>query len=275
MATPAAPQRSQRDAFDRVDAAPRASERDYGSGIYRRRILVRLDGDQACGELEDDFHHFRVELRHDGSTVIEVDGSGVRSPWTACLEAGDPLQMLVGTPLAVGPLALSALDAKQNCTHMFDLAGLIVTHAARGTDGDRIYDIAVDDPAGGTGDRHSRLWRDGELLLDWHLQDRTVLGPSEWVHVPLWNGFIQWAAKELDAELGEAAVALRRACDIAHGRQGDLDLFESADELGHLMSGICHAFQPHNAPLAIRRKGSGRDFTDHEGLLLADFDSRS
>ena len=290
METPPAPRRAERDVFDRLETVPRASERPWGDGTYRRRILVRRAGARAWGELEDDFHHFRVELRHDGSLVTDVVGSGLRSPWTTCLDAGVPLRDLVGTPLTTGPLALSHLDARQNCTHMFDLAGLIVTHAARGVDGDRVYDIAVDDPAvddpavddpavdgpeGGTGSRAARLWRDGEPVLDWRLRDRTVLSPAEWVDVPLWQRFIPWAADHLDDDLGEAAVALRRACDIAHGRQGDLDLFDRAAALPHGMDGICHSMQPSTAPVALRNVGSGRDFTDHAELLLADFDRRT
>lgn len=268
------PPRAVRPVFDRVPETTRAAEREYGTGTYRRRIIVRLDGARAGGELEDDFHHFRVELDHDGTAVTAVEGSGVRSPWTMYLTAGEPLQALVGTALAVGPRALGALDAKQNCTHMFDLAGLVVTHAARRADGDRVYDMAVGDPDPDTEERHARLWQDGELVLDWHLRDRTVLGPSEWAEAPLWQGFIPWADANLDPETGEHAVALRRACDISRGRMGDLDLMETAEPLLDVMSGICHAFQPQHAPLAIRRKGSGRDFTDHPELLLADFDAR-
>ncbi|MEQ8841005.1 MAG: hypothetical protein RIB98_08490 [Acidimicrobiales bacterium] len=271
---PPAPRRSARELFDRRDETPRTAERAYGEGIYRRRILVRLDGDRCWGELEDDFHHFRVELHHDENEVVDVIGAGVRSPWTACLDAGRPLQAMVGTPLTTGPLALSALDARQNCTHMFDLAGLVVTHAARGVDGDRLYDMAVDDQRGEARERHARLWRDGTAVLEWHLHERTVIGPAEWVDAPLWQGFIPWAGRELDDDLGEAAVALRRACDISAGRQQDLDDVANAAELLHVMSGICHAFQPAVAPVALRRKGSGRDFTDHEDLLLADFDQR-
>ena len=273
MTDSTAPRRSPRERFDRRDHAPRAATRPFGEGTYRRRILVRAEGDRAWGELEDDFHHFRVEIRHDDVTVTAVEGSGVRSPWTTCLDAGVPLEALAGTALATGPLALSHLDARANCTHMFDLAGLVVTHAARGTGGDRVYDMAIDDPDD-AGERDARLWRDGDLLLDWRLEGRTLLSPAEWVDVPLWNGFIPWAAREFDDELGEAAVALRRACDIAMGRQADLDEFASAADLEHGMSGICHSFQPGTAPLAIRRKGSGRDFTDHEDLLLADFERR-
>jgi hypothetical protein len=274
MATHPSPDRSIAEVFDRSEATPRASTRDYGSGIYRRRILVRRSGTRAIGELEDDFHHFRVEVAHDGHEVVRVDGSGVRSPWTMCLTGGEPLQSVVGTPLATGPLALSHLEARQNCTHMFDLAGLVVTHASRGVDGDRLYDMAIDDPAGGDGERSARLWRDGELILDWRLLDRTVLGPTDWVDAPLWQGFIPWAGRELDHETAEAAVALRRACDISRGRQGDLDEFDAAESLAEMMAGICHAFQPQNVELAIRHKGSGRDFTDHPDLLLADFDAR-
>lgn len=274
MHPPSAPRRGRRPTFDRRDEAPRASERRYGDGTYRRRVLVRRDGERAWGELEDDFHHFRVELTHDGTAVIDVAGSGVRSPWTTCLGAGEPLLALIGTALAVGPLALSHLDARRNCTHMFDLAGLVVTHAARGDDGERVYDVAIDDQTSDTGERNARLWRDGELVLDWRLAGRTVLAPADWVDAPLWDRFIPWAGRELDADLGEAAVALRRACDIAMGRQADLDLFDSAAELEHGMSGICHSFQPETAPLAIRHKGSGRDFTDHGDLLLADFEQR-
>lgn len=274
MTAPPCPDRVTRKEFDRRDELPKAAGRPYGEGIYRRRIMVDLADHRAWGELEDDFHHFRVEIEHDGTAVTHVDGSGVRSPWTACLDAGQPLASVAGTRLATGPLALSHLDARMNCTHMFDLAGLVVTHAARAVDGRRIYDMAIDDPENGTGARHARLWRDRILVLDWRIEGRVLLSPAEWVDAPLWQGFIPWAARELDDELGEAAVALRRACDISLGRQMDLDIFETAAELDANMAGICHAFQPANAPLAIRRKGSGRDFTDHGELLLADFERR-
>jgi hypothetical protein len=275
MTTKPAPDRAIRASFDRLDTAPPAYRNDYGTGTYRRRIIVRLDGARAVGELEDDFHHFRVALDHDGERVTAVDGSGVRAPWTMCLSAGEPIQAVTGTILMTGPLALSHLDARRNCTHMFDLAGLLVTHAARGVDGDRLYDMTIDDASADTGDRFARLWRDGELVLEWHLRDRTVLGPPGWVEAPLWQGFIPWAAENLEDDTAEAAVALRRACDISHGRMTDLDAMETAEPLMDVMRGICHAFQPEHAPLAIRHKGAGRDFTEHPELLLADFDDRN
>ncbi|MEM7140600.1 MAG: DUF2889 domain-containing protein [Actinomycetota bacterium] len=273
-ATPAAPARDVRDPFDRADETPRAATRPWGEGVYRRRIHLRLDGRHASGELEDDFHHFRMELDHDDAEVTAVSGSGVRAPWTMCLTAGEPIQAVVGTALRTGPLALGALDARANCTHLFDLTGLVVTHAARGVDGDRVYDMAIDDPDPASARRHARLWRDDELVLHWHLEDRIVLSPAEWTDAPLWSGFIPWADRHLDDDIGEAAVALRRACDISRGRASDLDEMESAAALGDLMSGICHSFQPGNAAVALRNRGSGRDFTERPELLLADFDAR-
>jgi hypothetical protein len=270
----APPPRDRRPTFDRQAETPRASERLRGTGVYRRRVIVSHLGDRTWGELEDDFHHFRVDITSKNGAVVSVDGSGVRSPWTQCLTAGTPLQALVGTLLRTGPLALRELNARKNCTHMFDLAGLVVTHAARGLAVERIYDMAVDDPDAGTGERDVRLWRDGELVLEWRLRERQLLGPPEWLDAPLWAGFIEWSGTNLDDDTAEAAVALRRACDISRGRDGDLDKMERADELLDVMSGICHAFQPEIAPLAIRHKGSSRDFTDHPALLLADFDER-
>ena len=63
MAEPVAPPRRLQAPFDRRDVTPRQGDRLWGDGIYRRRILVRTDGDSTTGELEDDFHHFAFAVR--------------------------------------------------------------------------------------------------------------------------------------------------------------------------------------------------------------------
>ena len=55
---------------------------------------------------------------------------------------------------------------------------------------------------------------------------------------------------------------LRRACHIAHGRMQDLDVYDDAGPLLPIMSGACFTFQPERAPVALRMKGTIRDFTD-------------
>src|SRR5207237_10898454 len=122
----------------------------YPSGSYRRRIHVTASPDHAAvtAELEDDFHHFRVTVAHDGARVTGVRGEGVRYPWSTCPLAAAQLEPLFGMSLSTRSTAVGdVVSARDNCTHMFDLAGLAVAHAAR--DGDRRqYDITVSDPVG-------------------------------------------------------------------------------------------------------------------------------
>ncbi len=74
--------------------------------------------------MEDDFHRFAVVVHHDGAKVVDVAGDGTRYPWTTCPSAVEPLRALAGAPLST---RLSSLGdhapARQNCTHLFDLAG--------------------------------------------------------------------------------------------------------------------------------------------------------
>jgi hypothetical protein len=206
---------------------------------------------------------------HDGERVVEVRGEGVRYPWTTCPDAVEPLRALAGAPLST---RLSALGdhapARQNCTHLFDLAGLAIAHAARGDGGIRRYDVAIADRDGKR--THPELWRDGERVLRWDLAGRQLLGPPPFENVSLRGGFIAWAEETLDRDTAEAASILRRACDISLGRVMDLDVFETADMLGEQVRGTCHSFQPGTIERAVRVKGQTRDFTNDAGGLLQD-----
>src|SRR4051812_30672376 len=110
------------------------TQRPYGTGVYRRRITLDAPAPgQVTAELEDDFHHFRVLLGHDGSVVTAVAGEAVRFPWTTCPSAASQLRGLVGTPLPTTASAIAAvLPARENCTHLYDLAGLALAHAGTG-----------------------------------------------------------------------------------------------------------------------------------------------
>ena len=249
---------------------PRPSQRRYGEGIYRRRILLRLGEDHtASGELEDDFHNFRVDIAWRDGVVTSVAGQPLRGPWTVCMSANEPIQSVVGTRLGTGPTVLRHLDAKSNCTHLFDLTGLVIAHAARGVSGDRTYDFAVtDDRPDGT--QEATMWTDGVEQLRWVIRGREVLEPAEWTDVPVWNGFIDWAGTNLDDEAAERAVTLRRAIDISIGRRQDLDGFPTAADLTPEPVTICHAIRPEHASVAFRNKRSDRDFTDHPELMATD-----
>src|SRR3954453_19153948 len=108
-----------------------------------------IDASTGRGDMEDDFHRFGIPLHHDGELVTEVVGEGTRYPWTTCPGAVEPLRALSGAPLTTRLSALGEYaPARQNCTHLFDLTGLAVAHAARGNATTRVYDVAIPDRDG-------------------------------------------------------------------------------------------------------------------------------
>ncbi|MGH8986615.1 MAG: DUF2889 domain-containing protein [Acidimicrobiia bacterium] len=247
----------------------------YREGSYRRRIrLVATEPGVVEGALDDDFHHFEVTLRHDGSRVVEAAARSRRWPWSTCPGAAEPLRALEEMALSDRCLAVGErTDPRANCTHMFDLAGLAVAHAARGGDGGspiRQYDAEV--PFGATeSSGHAaavRLWRDGALVLEWLLDGRSIADPPPYTDAPWQGGFFRWADATLSVDDAEAAIVLRRACEIGMGRGMDLDAYDKASELGPMMAGICHTMQPGVMEVAVRNKGSIRDFSDDPDALL-------
>lgn len=213
----------------------------YPTGSFRRRLRVVLDDDGVvAGGLEDDFHYFTVRLRHDGERVVEIDAGSRRWPWTTCPSAAEPLRALVGMPLSPRCLAVGDwTDPKRNCTHMFDLAGLAVAHAAS-TREQREYLAIVPDRVEGL--TRPTLQRDGVLVQAWTLRGGTITDPPPYAGRRLRDRFISWADESLDADEAEAATVLRRACYISYGRQQDLSAFATAAQLLPSMAGTCYTF---------------------------------
>ena len=246
----------------------------HPSGSYRRRLrMVITAPDTVEGGLEDDFHHFMVTLRHDGERVTSAEARAVRWPWTTCPDAAAPLRAIEG--MLLSPRCLSVgdhADPRLNCTHMFDLAGLAVAHAARGGDvgTTRQYDVEIPYGPQASGQRVVRLARDGEPWLEWTLAQRGIASPPPYSEQSWRGGFLRWADRTLDVEDAEAAIVLRRACDIGMGRGMDLDAVDRADELEPLMAGVCYTMQPGPIRVSLRNKGTIRDFDAEPDALLAD-----
>jgi Protein of unknown function (DUF2889) len=222
---------------------------------YRRRIRLAAPAPGAVeAELEDDFHHFRVRLEHDGRRVTAIAGGAERFPWTTCGQATGPLAGLVGAPLAERSSAIAAhLPARANCTHLYDLAGLALAH--RGVD--RRYHVVVPDRVDGA--TTATLDRDGKRRLAWQVRNHTIVAPEPFAGRTLrGGGFIQWADATFGPDEAEAAIVLRRALAISYGRQQDLDAYHTAAELP-FMTGTCFTFQAERMPVALRVKGSTRD----------------
>src|SRR3954463_11699696 len=135
---------------------------DLAADAYRRRIVITtVEPGVVVSDLEDDFHHFVITLRHDRAHV-ESARADASWPWSTCPAAAEPLRKLAGMPLAERFTAAGAwTDPKQNCTHQFDAACYAITHAACSRT-ERVYDIEVPRRDPGTGASRCRLWVDGD-----------------------------------------------------------------------------------------------------------------
>ena len=232
--------------------------------VYRRHIDLVSRGDTVHGELADDAQHFRVRLVHDTRRVVEFASEAVRFPWSTCADATTALRALEGMELSPRCTAIGAVsDASGQCTHLFDLAGLAVAHAATGHSR-RTYHCAV---RGAGREAHATLDRDGERLLDWRLEGFTIRAEAPFDRVSLKGSFLAWAEGELDPDLAEAAIVLRRASYISPVRFYELDSFAHASDV-QPPRGQCYTYTEGIAQRAVRQRGSKRDYTDRPEALL-------
>lgn len=244
---------------------------DYGRGIYRRRIRIeqverRRDGGILIGELEDDFHHFRATLTHDGREVTGVRGEAIRIPWTTCAGAAESLQALRGAPLlpSAADVARHA-DPRTQCTHLYDAAVLAIANAVRGNTR-RIYDATIPDRIDGRA--RVTLARDGEPILEWQVDGMQILEPAPYTGQGMLAGFVRWCYASLDIDDAEAAQVLRRAVFIGLGRHYDFDRIPRASGFAGV-AGICHTFDGERVEGAERVAGTVRDLRDTDPEELA------
>lgn len=236
---------------------------DLGADSYRRRIrAVAPERGVVVCDLEDDFHHFRVVLNHDGRIVTAVTGESIRYPWVTCPEAATNLEPLVG--VALSPRFTAAArhaDPRANCTHMFDAAALAVAHAHRGR-ASRRHDVEVPRPVDGR--TRARSWVDGRPALSWSLEHgRLVEAPAPFDAAPWQGGFMAWADEHLDPEEAETAIVMRRAVTISMGRGWPFDAHSRADEVEIAHTGVCYTMSPGVAERGVRVRGTIRDFSAH------------
>jgi hypothetical protein len=236
-------------------------------GVYRRRIRIDARPGSVTAAMEDDNHCFAASLDHDGRVATAVRGQVLRQPWTTCVEAVGALERFRGAVLDTTTDELArVVEPAQACTHLVDLVLLCIAHATRRV-GSTQYDMAVVEPVDGAHD--ATLSVDGTGLLHWELDGDVVTGPASMAGMDLRRaGFGRWARAHLDAALVEPAVVLRRACQIALGRQRVLDHYTSAAELPP--RALCYSQSATVAGRALRVRGSSRDFTDRPDALLGD-----
>jgi len=69
--------------------------RQYLGGSLDRVIPLVSRGGEVRAAVEEDFHYFRVALRHDGREMTDVTGDTRRGPYTPCSAAGARLKSYV------------------------------------------------------------------------------------------------------------------------------------------------------------------------------------
>lgn len=234
--------------------------------VFRRRVEIMATRTNDAGEvraaLEDDFHHFRVWVRHRAGLVSAIGGEALRHPYSLCPQACDQLQQLLGMKLdRVAHSVTRQTDASHQCTHLLDLAGLAIAAAARDTR-QRRYDIEV---AQRIDDRtRAVLLRDHDELLSWAVNGTRLEGPPPYTGINLREGMARWALSTLTEEMAEAALLLRRCTLISMGRAYNLD-----EQVHAMNTGLCYSQQSDRAEQALRMKGSTLDFSDNPLQLCA------
>lgn len=239
----------------------------YGSGIFRRRVLLVNDPGRVHGALEDCSHGFQVELQHDGVQVTAVSMLAKRVPLSTCIEARHPLSAIVGCPLGISRQQYaSRLPATANCTHVHDLAWWSLVHASR-SEILRQYDIAVTDETALPSE--CTVHRNGELIHRWQAVQGRATAPTEIAGQPLLRGFAQWAGKSFEGEAYEAAVILHRGYLVAQARRHfgtKVDNYVPSEI--KTLQGVCYSYSPGVVGRAVATENSQRDFTDTPELLL-------
>ena len=252
-------------------------------GQAHRAIDIHApSADRVIAWLEDDFHHFGVRIVHDGELVTSVCMETPRHPYTTCASSGGPLRALVGAPLVQRASDIGRwIDMRQQCTHVFDLAGLALAHASAERT-HRRYQTRVDDrrvvelSASGRrslGAGRAVLLQDGAEVLAWDIDRQAITGPADWAGQSLNKGF-RARTETLDVELAEHATILRRAIMVAGGRSADRDAALLPRE--NNKPAVCHTYQPSQRPHAQWISDSVRDWSGGQEELLkyTDFPSR-
>lgn len=253
------------------DSYPRAG------GCARRLIDLRREGKNcAVGWLEDDFHHFGVTIEHDDSGIItDVRGAAPRYPFSTCPAAALALKGMIGHRLSQRSSDIGGmLSMRQNCTHLFDLAGLVMALAASDRH-HRRYEATITDReiiAWEPGLRRilgpglAILRMDDVKILEWQINRRSITAPDFWAGQSLTAGFRE-RTEALPIDQAEYATILRRAILISGGRTLDPDLYPRATDRGQ--AGVCHTFLEENRIHAVRMPGTTFNYEESSQAMLS------
>lgn len=245
----------------------------FGKGWFYRRIRLRHSPGRVEAVLEDSSHAFEVELAYEGQRITSVEGRTHRYPLTTCPGAAEALRAFEGQALDATYRGLGqAVNARDNCTHLYDLCVLAIAHGNRPY-GERVYDVTLPDEV----DEAVALTvlLDGKVALAWEVREWRLVAPEPLLDKTLYSGFTAWWEAECagDAERFELGVLAQRGYLVSHARRYDHSV--NGGKQAHYneeMLGICHSYSAGTIEDARYTEDSFRDFTGRPEQLLQLFD---
>jgi hypothetical protein len=237
---------------------------DYGTGATRRRVHLWVEPGRVRGLLSDIFHEMECKIEHDGHKVTSITGKMIRIPNTMCPSAPTVLPELLGMQVGVSAKTFYANGAiKRHCTHLFDLAFMVIA-AVCNEEGEYIYEAIVPDSP----DKRVPIdivgLRDGVREVVWQIDSasESIMAPEEFAGKPVCKGFSGWAFDAFDDEQLMLPLLISRTCLLARGRAYIIDAYpgEPIAMISNIR-GNCYAYSPERIDNARFVSGSVRDFT--------------
>lgn len=217
-------------------------------------------------------HAMTCTLLHDGQVVTAVDAGFHRYTLQVCPGASEPLKAMVGLPLATSTADFFANGrARQNCTHMLDLAWLAMRHASRGAI-EWLYEVAIPDAL--TGSLHGTLARNGTVVQEWEVDGNTITVPSILAGQSVNGGLTRWLTEKsgLSDLTIEECLILNKGFFMVGARRFELPEGPLSDGYRKAVTGACYGYSPERIDSAIGLSGMGRDFSDRPEMLLSALD---
>jgi len=245
-----------------------AAAPDWGSGVLRRAFRLRGFPGKVEAALEDMCHAMICTLEHDGEKVIAVEADFRRYTLQFCPGASVPLQELVGMPLATTTADFFAGGrARQNCTHMLDLAWLAMRHARRG-EIEWLYEVEIPDAP--KAPMRGILRRNGKTVQDWCVERGVITSPPVLAGQSLTGGFTRWLTTEsgLDEEAIEECLVLHKGYFMTGARQFLIPEGPLPESYKKSVAGVCYGYAAERVDEAIGLSGMKRDFSHQPEKLL-------
>ncbi len=242
-------------------------KRNYGSGVYRRRIVVkRLSPTITAAAMEDDQHALQLKLTHDSASIANISANWERHPFTGCAGASKALERLSGESIHsdIGELYKSA-NIREHCTHMFDVLAVAITQSTRNQI-KRVYDVVIPDAVNNR--QGAKVFCDGRLVIDWVVENLVIVEPEQFRGVGVLNGLTRWASDHLSPELREYVLVAQRGYFVSMGNRYETNQLLGTSQTTHgPPEGSCYASQPSRIASSFR-VGEGRDFTSGTHSIL-------